>query len=142
MSFARISLLGNLGNDPESRYTTQGTLNVQFSMAVNPTRRRTDTEEHKPVWYRVSCWGEQADRIDKMVQAGHIAKGRTLYVEGKLEPRQFQGKDGEMRWSFDVTLTAWDFVGGDKQQQNDSRQGTTEDRGTYIGNPEIDDIPF
>lgn len=141
MSFANVSILGNLGSDPESRYTTSGTLSVQFSIAVNPQKRRTDTEDPKPIWYRVTAWGEQADRLDKLAQAGHIAKGRSLYVEGKLEPRQFQGNDGQTRWSFDVRLTNWEFTGtGRNDQHNDSR--TTEDRGSYTADPDVSDIPF
>ncbi len=141
MSFANVSILGNLGSQPESRYTTSGTLSVQFSIAVNPQKRRTDTEDPKPVWYRVTAWDEQADRIDKLAQAGHIAKGRSLYIEGKLEPRQFQGNDGQMRWSFDVRLTNWEFTGTGRENQNtDSR--TTEDRGSYTAEPDIDSVPF
>ena len=70
MSFCRVSLLGNLGSDPETRYTQNGTLNVQFSIAVNPQRRRNDVEEPRPTWYRVTAWGPAAERIDKLAQQG------------------------------------------------------------------------
>jgi single-strand DNA-binding protein len=169
MSFCRVSLLGNLGSDPETRYTQNGTLNVQFSIAVNPQKRRNDVEEPKPIWYRVTAWGPAAERIDKLAQQGYIAKGRSLFVDGKLEPRQFQGNDGQMRWSFDVTLSEFEFTGSNRDQQdqqggggyqqgqNQQRNAPAQNQGGYQGNqqqgnqdsgsyeddmPNIDDVPF
>lgn len=114
--FCRVSLLGNLGSQPEVRYTPNGAMNVQFSIAVSPRKR--DGEEPKATWYRVTAWDKDAERIDKMVQAGHIAKGRTLYVEGKLEPRTYTKNDGQQATSMDVTLSCWEFTGGGQQQGN------------------------
>lgn len=122
--FCRVSLMGNLGSDPETRYTQNGTLNVQFSIAVNPVKRRNDVEEPKPIWYRVTAWDRNAERLDKLTQGGYITKGRPLYVEGKLEPRQFQGNDGQPRWSFDVTLSEFEFVSSNRDQQDQGGQGS------------------
>jgi single-strand DNA-binding protein len=119
--------MGNLGADPETRYTPNGAINVQFSLAVSPFRRQSDTEEPRPVWYRVTAWDRNAEIIDKLVSQGHIVKGRPLYVEGKLEPRQFTGNDGQPRWSFDVTMSAWEFVGSREDQPRGQGQGA----GTY-----------
>jgi single-strand DNA-binding protein len=116
--FCRVSLLGNLGADPETRYTPNGAMNVRFNMAVTPYRRRTDTEDPKPTWYRVTAWDRQAEILDKLVQQGNLNKGSLLYVEGKLEPSQFTGNDGQTRWSFEVTMSAWEFAGGGRDQQN------------------------
>lgn len=152
--FCRVSLMGNLGADPETRYTPNGAMNVQFTMAVSPFRRQSDPEEPKPTWYRVTAWDRNAETIDKLVQQGHIAKGRPLYVEGKLEPRQFTGNDGQLRTSFDVTMTAWEFVGS-REQQNQSGGGSaqqtrgqdtaSQSSGGFDEDPgpsNIDDVPF
>ena len=153
--FCRVSLMGNLGSDPETRYTQGGTLNVQFSIAVNPVKRRNDVEEPKPIWYRVTAWDKNAERLDKLTQQGYIVKGRPLYVEGRLEPRQFQGNDGQMRWSFDVTMSEFEFVGGGRDQQQgqggqDQGYRAREDQGNAgnIGGSDddapsnMDEVPF
>ena len=133
--FANVTLFGFLGNDPETRYTQNGTLNVQFSIAVSPQRRRNDTEEPKPVWYRVTAWDRNAETIDKLAQQGYIAKGRPLFVEGKLEPRQFQGNDGQMRWSFDVRMTSWEFAGSNRDQQDQQGGGYQQGQGQQRNAP-------
>ncbi len=157
--FCRVSLMGNLGADPETRYTPNGAMNVRFNVAVSPFRRQNDTEDPKPTWYRVTAWDRNAEIIDKLVQQGHIVKGRPLYVEGKLEPSQFTGNDGSIRTSFDVTMTAWEFVGSREQQGsgqsggNFGQQNRGRDEGSNAGNQSsrdyddpgpsnIDDVPF
>lgn len=153
--FCRVSLMGNLGSDPETRYTQNGTLNVQFSIAVNPVKRRSDVEEPKPIWYRVTAWDKNAERLDKLTQQGYIVKGRPLYVEGKLEPRQFQGNDGQMRWSFDVTMSEFEFVSSNRDQQQGQGgqdqgyrpredQGNADNSGGFDDEAPstLDDVPF
>lgn len=126
-SFAKVALLGNLGADPETKYTPSGTMVVELRLAVNPRPRGQQAqEEARPTWYRVSAWDRLADRIDKLTQQGHLAKGRSLFVEGRLEPREFTGNDGQTRISFDVTMTDFQFVGGDRR---DGEQGS----GGYSG---------
>ncbi len=122
MAFARIAVLGNLGQDPETRYTPSGTMVVSFSIAVNPRPRSGQgrNDEAPPTWYRVSAWDRLADRIDKLSQQGYIAKGRTLYVEGSFEPREFVGNDGQKRISYDINMSNFEFVGGG---QRDGEQG-------------------
>ncbi len=118
-SFAKVSLFGNLGADPETKYIPSGTMVVEFSLAVNPRPRRQQgqqaQEEGRAIWYRVSAWDRLGERIDKLTQQGHLAKGRSLYVEGRLEPREFTGNDGQTRVSYDVTMTDFQFVGGERR---------------------------
>lgn len=121
MSFAKIAIVGNLGSDPESRYLQSGTLVVSFSIAADGRRR--SGEQPATTWYRVSAFGEQAERLANMVERGYIAKGRQLYVEGQFEVRQYTGNDGQMRTSNDVNLTDWQFLGGGRDgQQNQGQQ--------------------
>lgn len=116
-SFAKITVMGNLGSDPETRYTPNGAMVVSFSIAVNPRRRsQQGGDEPPPVWYRISAWDRLAERIDKLAQQGYIAKGRQLLISGSFEPRDFQGNDGSTRTSYDITATDFEFVGGDRQQ--------------------------
>lgn len=131
-SFAKVALVGNLGADPETKYTPNGTMVVELRVAVNPRQRNQQgqgqgQDDSKPTWYRVSAWDRLADRIDRMTQQGYLAKGRQLYVEGRLEPREFTGNDGQVRTSFDVTMTDFQFVG----ERRDSDQ-TAGDSGSGV----------
>lgn len=126
MSFAKVQIVGNLGQDPETRYTPNGTLNVRFSMAVNSRRRSNDqqgTSQESTTWFTVTAWDRQAERIINMVERGYIAKGRTLYVDGTLEARPWTDNNGNQRTSLDVTLTDWQFVGGGRDQQSGGAPG-------------------
>lgn len=129
-SFAKVALVGNLGADPETKYTPNGTMVVELRIAVNPRQRGQQgqgqsqgQEDAKPTWYRVSAWDRLADRIDRMTQQGYLAKGRQLYVEGRLEPREFTGNDGQVRISFDVTMTDFQFVGERRDSQGGEEPG-------------------
>ena len=133
MAFARIAVFGNLGQDPETRYTPNGTMVVSFSIAVNPRPRSGQgrNEETPPTWYRVSAWDRLADRIDKLTQQGYIAKGRPLYVEGSFEPREFVGNDGQKRISYDVTMTNFEFVGSGQRDGEQGSYGGQQSGGGY-----------
>jgi single-strand DNA-binding protein len=135
MAFAKIAVLGNLGQDPETRYTPNGTMVVSFSIAVNPRPRSGQgrNDEAPPTWYRISAWDRLADRIDKLSQQGYIAKGRTLYVEGQFEPREFTGNDGQKRISYDITMTDFQFVGGGQRDGEQGSFGGGQQSGGYSG---------
>lgn len=124
-SFAKITLFGNLGADAETKYTPSGAMVVELRLAVNPRRRSNQQggDEAPPTWYRISAWDRLAERLDKLAQQGYISKGRSLYVEGQFEPREFTGNDGSNRISFDVTMSDFQFVGGDRQQDGSGGQG-------------------
>lgn len=121
MSFAKVTIVGRLGQDPESRYLQSGTLVVSFSMAADGRRR--GGEQPSTTWFRVSAFGEQAERLANMVERGYIAKGRMLYVEGQFEARQYQGNDGQMRTSNDVNMTDWQFIGSGRDNQQGQQGG-------------------
>ncbi len=136
-SFAKIAVMGNLGGDPDTRYTPSGAMVVSFSIAVNPRRRSNQQggDEPPPTWYRISAWDRLAERIDRLAQQGYVAKGRSLYVEGSFEPREFTGNDGATRISYDVTLTDFQFVGGDRPQDGQGGGNTAGGAGRSGGNP-------
>ena len=119
---AKVTLVGNLGRDPETRYTPNGAMNVQFTIAVNRTTRdQSGQSQERTNWYRVTAWDRLAERLDSMVQKGWIARGRLLYVEGDLEAREYQDQQGQTRTSLDVRMTDWAFVGS--RQDNEGGQG-------------------
>lgn len=121
MSFAKVTIVGNLGRDPESRYLQSGTLVVSFTIAAQGRWRRD--QEQTTTWFRVSAFGEQAERLANMVEKGYIKKGRMLYVEGQLEQTSFTGNDGQQRQSLEVNLSDWQFIGGGRDGQQGGNQG-------------------
>ena len=103
----KVILIGNLGSDPEMRYTPDGTSVTSFRMATNyryttsagETREETD-------WFRVTVWGRQAEQCNQ-----YLSKGQQTYVEGRLHARNWQGQDGQMRTSLEVTASRVLFLG-------------------------------
>jgi len=80
MSFAKIMMIGNLGRDPELRYTPQGTPVCDLSVAVRgASRRRVRSKTSITTWYRVTCWRRLAE-----IAAQYLTKGNPVYIEGTL----------------------------------------------------------
>ena len=109
---SKVILIGNLGRDPETRYTPNGTMNVQFTMAVNRTfRDQSGQQQERTNWFRVTAWGRLAETLDSMTQNGYLAKGRQVYVEGRLDPREYQDQQGQTRISLDVNANEFQLLG-------------------------------
>jgi len=109
---AKITLVGNLGRDPETRYTPNGRMNVQFTMAVS--RRFNDQsgqQQERTNWYRVTAWGGLAESLDRMAQSGYLTKGKQVYVDGRFEAREYQDQQGQTRTSLDVSATELQLLG-------------------------------
>ena len=106
-SLSKVILVGNLGSDPEMRYTPNGKAVTSFSIATN-RRYTTSAGESKEEtdWFRVSVWGKQAEQCNQF-----LSKGKQVYVEGRLHARSWQGQDGQMRTSLEVTAERVLFLG-------------------------------
>ena len=123
----RVEIIGNLGGDPEMRYTANGTAVTTFRVAVGRSfnvegERREETE-----WFRVVAWNKLAE----LVQA-HLTKGRKVYVEGRQSTRSWDGPDGQKRYMTELVANQVLFL--------DRPQGATvPDVG---GDMDPDDIPF
>jgi single-strand DNA-binding protein len=124
MSFNKITIVGYLGRDPELRYTPQGTAVCNMSIATTEKRRNAEgeTEEHT-IWFRVTVWGRQAELASE-----YLAKGRQVYVEGRLRLEQYTDRDGNPRTSPEVNANDIQFLG---QRADTAERGAekTEDGG-------------
>jgi single-strand DNA-binding protein len=100
MSLCKLMFIGNLGRDPEMRYTPSGRPVTQFTVAVNQSTKNQQTGEwtEETDWFRVSVWGDRAERV-----AEQLRKGNRVFVEGRFKTREFEGQDGQKRVSLDVT---------------------------------------
>ena len=100
-------IVGNVGRDPEMRYTQGGQAVCDFSVAVN--RRWTDKggeQQEKVTWFRVTCWGKLAETVNEYVQ-----KGRQVLVVGEVDASAWIGKDDEPRATLELTAREVKFLG-------------------------------
>src|SRR5256885_3887131 len=99
MSLCKITLIGNLGRDPEMRYTPDGRPVTQFSVAVNrSTKNQAGEWLEETEWFRITVWGNQAERT-----AENLKKGSRIYVEGRFRTREWEAPDVQKRTALEVT---------------------------------------
>lgn len=105
-SLCKVILVGNLGSDPEMRYTPDGKAVTSFRMATN--RRYTtsagETREETD-WFRITVWGKQAEQCNQF-----LSKGGRVYVDGRFHARNWEGQDGQTRTSLEVTADCVRFL--------------------------------
>ncbi len=98
MSLNKVTMIGNVGTDPEMRYTPSGSAVTDFRLAVS--RRfstRDGNQEEETEWFTVTAWERLADTVNQ-----YVTKGMKVYVEGRLKSRSYQGNDGQMRFSNEI----------------------------------------
>jgi single-strand DNA-binding protein len=140
MSFNKIILVGNLGRDPELRYTPQGTPVCSFTVATNEKRkdRAGETQDHT-TWFRVTLWGRQAETASQ-----YLTKGRPIYVEGRLRLEEWTDRDGKQRYTLEIHATDMQFIGGGSRA--DEAPAVTGKPLSADASPDTDlsddDIPF
>ena len=101
MAFSKVMIIGNLGRDPEMRYTPNGRAVTEFSVAVTHRGRDPQTNEWADLgtdWFRVTVWGDRAERT-----AEEFRKGNRVFVEGRFKTREYDAKDGTKRTSLEIT---------------------------------------
>ncbi|MGD0835753.1 MAG: single-stranded DNA-binding protein [Polyangia bacterium] len=107
-SVNKVILVGNLGADPELKYTPSNRPVCNLSVATNEVwKDKTGQKQEKTEWHRVNVWGEQAEHCSK-----YLAKGRSVYVEGRLQTRSWDDKDGKKRYSTEVVAERVVFLQG------------------------------
>lgn len=148
MSFNKIIVVGNLGRDPELRYTPQGTAVCNFSIATNEKKRDKAGElQDVTTWFRVTLWNKQAENASK-----YLTKGSSVYIEGRLRIEEWNDKDGKNRFTLEVNASDMQFLsGGGRSDEMSSDTGSEDQFHDTTGNsasagisnsPSDDDIPF
>ncbi len=141
MSYHTIVIAGNLGRDPEMRYTPSGQAVTNFSIAVNESFTSNNGERIKrTIWFRITAWGKQAEICNQ-----YLKKGRMVLVEGRLTadpntggPRIWSGQDGQSRASFEVSAQTVRFLSSSREGGEAPMAGGFE--GAEL--PPEDEIPF
>ena len=145
MSFNKIIIIGNLGRDPELRYTPQGNAVCNFSVATNEKRKdKAGDLQDVTTWFRVTLWDKRAETASK-----YLTKGSPVYVEGRLRVEEWTDRDGGQRYTLEVQATDMQFIGTGRSDEDfeNSRDETTfeSNSGSDTGvqsTPSDDDIPF
>ncbi len=143
----RVVLTGNLTKDPELRHLNTGTAVCSLRLAVN-TRRKDASGEwvDKPNYFDVTVWGAQGENC-----ANYLSKGRPVAVDGRLEWREFTGKDGNKRQAVEIVADSVQFLGSREGGENGGRftpqSDVPADTGDFEQAPvgaggSDDDIPF
>ena len=107
-SVNKVILVGNLGADPELKYTPSNRPVCNLSVATNEVwKDKAGQKQERVEWHRVNVWGDQAEHCSK-----YLAKGRMVYVEGRIQTRKWQDKEGKDRYSTEVVADRVVFLGG------------------------------
>ncbi|CAN5869053.1 single-stranded DNA-binding protein [soil metagenome] len=141
--YQQITLIGNLGSDPEMRYTPSGVPVASFSLAVNKTWTGQDGQrQDKTTWFRVTTWRKTAEIVSQ-----YLNKGSKVLVVGELEDaRTWTDRDGNQRASLEVTAQTVKFLSGrgDVTGVSESSSGGHASSNNHAESPELrdEDIPF
>jgi single-strand DNA-binding protein len=116
-SLNKVMLIGNLGRDPEIRYSQQGLAVVNFSIATTDfwTDKNSGDRQEKTEWHRIVAFGKQAETLER-----YLSKGSSVYIEGRMQTRSWE-KDGQTHYTTEVLVTNFQFLGG--RQENQGGQG-------------------
>ena len=105
--YNKITIIGNLGSDPEMRYLPSGDAVTSFSVATNRRYRNRDGENvDETEWFRVNAWGRLAETTNQ-----YLEKGSLVYAEGRLSSRSWTGQDGQARFSNEIRALEIRFLG-------------------------------
>ncbi|MEA3500503.1 MAG: single-stranded DNA-binding protein [Candidatus Marinimicrobia bacterium] len=135
-SMNKVILVGHLGQDPELKSTSTNIHVVNISVATNQTFKRKNDNEYteRTEWHRCVAFGKTADYI-----ANYLSKGRLVYIDGRLQTRKWQDKDGNDKYTTEVMIETITMLGkGDNSQQNFQKQKTE----SNDSQAEDDDLPF
>jgi single-strand DNA-binding protein len=143
-SVNKVILVGNLGSDPEVRYTQGGSAVANFNLATNEAWTGKDgNKEERTEWHRIVCWNKTAELC-----AEYLSKGRSVYLEGRLQTREWEDKEGHKRFTTEIVAQTVKFLGG----RNEAGGKETREAPRKAANaggmeaaepiPVDDDIPF
>ena len=139
----KIIVIGNLGRDPEMRYTPNGQSVTSFSIASNRRYTVGGEQREETEWFNVSAWGRLGETCNQ-----YLTKGRQVYVEGRLRSRSYEGRDGQTRFVNEINATDIHFLsqGQGMGGPGGSPYGPSEEpagMGEYGGGmDDVDDLPF
>jgi len=134
----KVILIGNVGKDPDVRYSSNGSAVAKFSLATNESWKDKDgNQKEHTEWHNIVAFGKTADVIGE-----HVKKGDSLYIEGQLQTQKWQGDDGKDRYTTSLKVRDWQFVGGKGGDGNKAKPVQQPKDYAVPGDDLNDDLPF
>lgn len=127
MSVNKAILIGRLGKDPELKYTDSGKAVCRFSLATTEKWTTDGQKQEKTTWHNIVAWGKQAEVIKEF-----LVKGREVYIEGRIDNRTYEKKDGGEGYISEVIVSSFQFIGPKETAPGDNGAEKNKD----------DDLPF
>ena len=136
-SVNKVILVGNLGKDPDVRFTPNGKAVCKFPLATTDQWTNGDGKQERTEWHNIVVWGKVAENCGQ-----YLAKGRQIYIEGSIRTRSYDDKDGNRRYVTEIIAQRVQFLGAKKDSAADQEPDTTLDDGSGTGPSGTDDTPF
>jgi single-strand DNA-binding protein len=140
----KVILIGNLGSDPEVRYTPSGVAVAQFNIATSEEWKDKDSGEKKErtEWHRIVAWRRLGE-----ICGEYLSKGQQVYVEGRIQTNAWEDKEGNKRYTTEIIANTVQFLGRRESSENARPRGTSSTssanfQGAPTQGPGDDDIPF
>ena len=137
----KVILIGRLGSDPEVRYTPSGVAVANFNIATSEEWKDKDSGEKKErtEWHRIVAWRRLGE-----ICGEYLSKGKQVYVEGRLQTRDWEDRDGNKRYTTEIVATDVQFLGARDSSESAKPRSTssTDYQGMPAQGPADDDIPF
>ena len=135
MTMNKMIIIGNLGSDPEMRYTPGGQAVTNFNVATNYKYTASDGEKRDETeWFRISAWGRLGEICNQ-----YLTKGKKVYIEGRLRSRSYEARDGETRFSMEIFASEVKFLDSAGARSEDFSSDTVADGDQGI---DADNLPF
>lgn len=137
MSVNKVILIGHLGADPETKTVSDKTV-CQFSLATNESwNDKNGNKQEKTEWHKIVTWGKLAENCGKYLQ-----KGREAYVEGRIQTRNYDDKDGIKRYVTEIVASEVKFLSSGGEKKDSSHRGDSDSPPPPNAGNSGDDIPF
>ena len=135
----KVILIGNLGRDPETRYTQGGSPVTNLRLATSDQwRDRTSNEmQERTEWHTVVCFGRLAE-----IAGQYLRRGSKCYIEGRLQTRSWEGQDGQTRYTTELIAQEVKFLGGQRDASYERAGAPGLGASDFAGDVEADDLPF
>jgi single-strand DNA-binding protein len=118
MSVNKAILIGRLGKDPELRYTPSGKAVTSFSLATTERWTGADGQRNESTtWHNIIAWGKQAELLKE-----YLSKGREVYIEGRIDNRSYEDKEGNKRYISEIVVQNFSFIGSRGDQESGPRR--------------------
>ncbi len=143
MSVNKAILIGRLGKDPELKYTPGGKAVASFSLATNERWTGQDGEKkEKTTWHNIVVWGKQAE-----IMKEYLVKGKQVYIEGRIENRSYDDKEGVKKYISEIVVQSFQFIGsrddaGSSSSSYSSGSSTPSEAPAEPADGQDDDLPF